>query len=441
MVAVAVAALSACFRPTYDEPACGPNAACPAGLRCDRDNICRGELASDAAPDGDLVDGDDGDATSEVDAAGSDGSATDAPPGVEDIVHVRAIDEVIGTGDLTIATAVTITTSGTPASNLTLPTGVSLAVVPQDGGGSDLVVLRVRTLSISGPGSLRATGTRPLVILAETATIGGWVDVAASGATPGAGAAVSGGGVGGNGTHEGNFADGGGGGASFGGDGADGGDASCNTGCGPSQTAQGGARGDRYGTAPLTTLEGGSPGGRSYFPTASTSCPMGNPGAGGGAIQIYARTAITIAAGSGIAAGGGGGAGGDRCDTPFNWLAGHGGGSGGAIYLQAPIIQSAGLLLANGGGGGGGAGQDGDGGNGDNAGRTTATARGGTGSGAYGAEGGDGATDVGPADRGGDGPDEGNGGGGGGGVGRIHVRSRTAPTLGQTSPPPAISTY
>jgi len=373
-----------------------------------------------------------------IDAIAIDAPPIDAPPPVGVVVHVPDDQEAIGTGDMTISATLTINTSGTPSANMALPPGVTLSVIAQDGGGSDLAVLRARALTISAGVVVRATGSRPLVILAETVTIAGWLEVSASGSTPGPGAFTDGGGVGTLGGHVSTFSDGGGGGGSFGSTGGAGGDAPCDNDCTPDQIAQGGDPGAVYGAAALTRLEGGSPGGRSYFPAPPTACTAGNPGAGGGALQIYARTSITIA-GGGIAAGGGGGSGGFRCGAPSNWLAGHGGGSGGAIYLQSPSVQNTGTLVANGGGGGGGAGQNGNGANGGNANRGTGT--GGNGNGNYAADGGDGASQGTAPQNGFDGPDQGNGGGGGGGLGRIHVRSVAASVLGNTSPTATTSTY
>ena len=430
--------LAACaFEPSGLEPG-AIDAAADDGATIDGDPTDDGGAIDASVIDGAVIDASVIDAAV-IDAVPIDATPIDAPGPVVDIIHVRAVDESIGAADLTIAGTVTITTSGTPSSSAPLPGG-SLVVVPQDGGGTDLVLLRVRALTIGAGAVLRATGSRPLVILAETALISGWIDGSASGGTAGAGALTVGVGVGGSGGHVMQFSDGGGGGASFGGNGADGGDAPCNFDCMPNQTAQGGGRGTTYGAANLTRLEGGSPGGHAFVPT-NTQCPVGGPGAGGGAIQLYARTSIAIGAGGGIAAGGGGGDGGDRCDQPFNWLGGHGGGSGGAIYLQSSSVQNAGVLVANGGGGGGSAGQDGDGSDGTSAGRAAALATGGGSMGQYSASGGDGAIQGTAAEAGGNGPDQGNGGGGGGGLGRIHVRSITAAVLGTTSPTATTSTF
>jgi hypothetical protein len=77
------------------------------------------------------------------------------------------------------------------------------------------------------------------------------------------------------------------------------------------------------------------------------------PGAGGGALLLYARHKLELSATGAISAGGGGGGGGlITCDTGAG--AGAGGGSGGTIWLQSPDIRGDGVVAANGGGGGGG---------------------------------------------------------------------------------------
>ena len=71
-------------------------------------------------------------------------------------------------------------------------------------------------------------------------------------------------------------------------------------------------------------------------------------GGGGGAIQLVAKTSITVGASALVNAGGGGGGAGSSGSA----TAGAGGGSGGSILFEAPTVMVAGVLAANGGGGG-----------------------------------------------------------------------------------------
>lgn len=87
--------------------------------------------------------------------------------------------------------------------------------------------------------------------------------------------------------------------------------------------------GTTYGTPSLTPLLGGSAG--------QGNC--GHSGDGGGAVQIVAGGSISVRQYASINAGGFGGA----CATA--------GGSGGAILLEAPTVQIAGSIAANGGSG------------------------------------------------------------------------------------------
>jgi hypothetical protein len=143
-------------------------------------------------------------------------------------------------------------------------------------------------------------------------------------------------------------------------------------------------------------------------------------GLGGGALQISARGMLSV--GGEINAGGEGGDGGAG-DHP----GGHGGGSGGAIFLEAWMLSLSGAVCANGGSGGEGRstlgvdGSDGDDGTCD-AQEGAFTPHPGDGGG-----GGDGGYAGDP--EGEDGQDIGNGGGaggGGGGVGRIRLRGIAA---------------
>ena len=371
----------------------------------------RGALDDDAAaPD---APGDD------VDAATTDALEPDAAP--HQVAHVASADATLGSEDLVFDAAATIDTGALTVTGVTLPVGVELVAAAQSPSGPELALLRVRGLTLAEGVVVRAIGSRPLVILAETASIAGTLDAGARRDQPGAGGSGPRGGIGrgGDGVRDGSYADSGGGGGGFGQPGAKGGDAS---------GAAGGEGGLAFGDPNLDLLLGGAGGGGA----SSSGCDATTAGAGGGALQIYARTSIEITATGAINAGGGGGGGGRSCSLQY--LAGTGGGSGGAIYLQSPVIASAGILAANGGGGGGGASNDHGGPGGDGT-ATTARATGGTSGGAtYGAVGGRGAAQVGDATAGDNGPSLGNGGGGGGGGGRIVVSYRDSLEEGTVSP-------
>jgi hypothetical protein len=96
-------------------------------------------------------------------------------------------------------------------------------------------------------------------------------------------------------------------------------------------------------TSPPTILRGGCPGGNG-------DASGGAGGAGGGAVALIAGTSIQVD--GTVNASGAGGKGG-----PATQSGGGGGGSGGMIVLDAPSITATGSLFANGGGGG----QGGDG--------------------------------------------------------------------------------
>jgi hypothetical protein len=358
----------------------------------------------------------------------------DTPPAADDVAHVQPDDRVLGTGDLLITAPIAIDTSAMMP-GLVLPAGVTFAAAAQAGGGPELAILHVRRLEVRA--AVRVHGSRPLVVIADAIDVGDLIDAGAHHDEPGPGAMTTGTGLGEAGMHLGSYTDSGGGGGSHGTTGAAGGATVCQR-C-AQDPLPGGRSGGAY-NAEVATLTGGSPGGRSYAPP-STRCDTGAPGAGGGAVQLYARTQITIQSGGRINAGGGGGLGGDQCTDPRNFLAGHGGGAGGAIVLQSPVIDNGGQLAANGGGGGAGGGNGGDGGDGGDAAMGTAAAAGGTASGKYSAAGGTGAALGATATAGAVGPASGNGGGGGGGLGQIVLISRTRVTAGSASPAPIMKMF
>ena len=399
---------------------------------------CRGLLGIDEAVplpnDGALHDGsgsgDDGDPSD---------AALDGAPAGDDVAHVLPADEYLGTGNLAVTADFTLDTT-----NLTstpgLPRGVTLASATQDTGGPELAILRVDNLTISAGKRLRAVGSRPLVVLANAIQIDGVFDVSAIHDVPGAGGVLGGPGAGGPGMRAVMYSDSGGGGGGFGVSGARGGNTPCTTECNPDQTVVGGPAGTPYNSG-LGQLQGGSGGGAALAPAQPTACPAGVAGAGGGALELYAKTAITIGGSGGILGGGGGGRGGFKCETPYNWLAGSGGGSGGAIFLQAPIVTNAGVLAANGGGGGSGGGMNGNGIDGEDGKLATTVATGGPPQGTYSAKGGNGGAGSIAPQAGVDGVDQGNAGGGGGALGQLVIFFRTTIAAGTTSPAPITQMY
>lgn len=198
--------------------------------------------------------------------------------------------------------------------------------------------------------------------------------------------------------------------------------------------------GQAYGSATIVPLLGGSGGGRGG---ENQTTAGGAGGGGGGAVQIVAVGKITVGGAplSGINAGGCGGRGAATGGQAGSG-AGGGGGSGGAILLEAPEVklEPGGFIVVNGGGGGGGTSSTGGGtaGHGSNGAfnQTGASGGGATGTvnstacgvGGIGGSSNDTTTDPDSTNKGGVGALGGGGacsGGGGGAVGRIRVNTRT----------------
>ena len=271
--------------------------------------------------------------------------------------------------------------------------------------GANMRVLTVETMDLDTGALLQATGSLPLLIVAnDVVTIKGTLDVSASGTVPGPGGAD-------------------GGGAGKAGSGCGGGDPSAFlSGTGGNGGSYGGKGGMGNSTTPKATcglacptpLTGGSGGG-------DGDGFSGTGGAGGGALQITAARSIIVT--GKINAGGGGGQGGTKPSGN-----GGGGGSGGAIILEAPEVKIDGVTAANGGGGGGGASiTQSDGGQGQNGAASTLAAGGGSeGVSTLSGKGGKGSSQTGV--NGGDSPTSPlfiAAGGGGGGAGRICVRTKS----------------
>ena len=292
----------------------------------------------------------------------------------------------------------------------TLDTDTSPACVGYDGTG--LCVVAGTDVAITG--TLRATGSRPLVVVAaRSITVLGGLDVASRriGASMSLGAGAAGPGTlcvtGGTPAQE-----GGGPGGSFGGRGGDGGLGGGNASAAAAPAVTG-----------VTSLRGGC-GGR-----AGQGTSPGAAGAGGGAVYLIARTGIAVAGSINASGAGGGGA----------VLEGGGGGagSGGMIGLDAPLVGVAGVVFANGGGGGEGGGMA-TGNSGANPVSPIAAALGGSGGAPNGGDGGNGsagASKVGA--RGSNNTATAGGGGGGGGAGVILVVPGPPTGIGAVSPPPS----
>jgi hypothetical protein len=324
----------------------------------------------------------------------------------------------------------TVCLAATPGGNYDVPVATTTAVatdsactqlVSQSAGPRMCVVAGV---DVHIDGTLDATGTLPLVVLAtNTLEISGTIDASSyrivqganvTGEHIGAGeASVSLCGLPTVGGDDASGGAGGGAGGSFGG--AGGGGAAGRNGAG-------GAAGVAALAMTPTMVRGGCAGtaGGNY-----ASSLGGKAGHGGGAVYLIAGAQITIsgtvqAAGEGGDAGNIGGGGG-------------GGGAGGLIGLDAPTVSVTGTVYANGGGGGEGGGMNGGGAMGASSTSATIAAAGGS----YNTNGGDGgAGSVSTTLGGGPGQTNNNGGGaGGGGAGVIKVHP--AQTLGGTVSPPA----
>ena len=255
--------------------------------------------------------------------------------------------------------------------------------------GTMAAVLVVPRFEIARNAILRATGTRPLIIVSTgDILVGGEIDVSSSATGKGAGANTAPGCAAGGDGKAGLFnaaggRGGGGGGGGFGAPGGAGGD-------GDTANTTGGSRGGSNLASFTESVRGGCQGGGGRTSTGEKS-----GGEGGGAIQLSACGMIQLTSGAFLRASGASGS----ADTT---VSGSGGGSGGYIGLDANRVIAQALppiqLLANGGDGGPGTSSGGVGGN-------------------FGMpQGADGSSDT-------------SGGGGGGGVGVIWIRSKSALTF------------
>ena len=310
-------------------------------------------------------------------------------------------------------------------------------VLPQPDGTSARII-SVASFTLDPLVRLRVIGSLPLIIASwGTIQIQGRLDASSTAADlRGAGANFAGcmaakpgaAGVATKGT-------GGGGGGGFAGAGGTGG-----TGDQDNDPGTVGGAGGAALAMPTAIVHGGCPGasGGPLGPGATapaTATSASAPGVGGGAVQLTARTSITVPVGGSVEAnGGGGGAGLGNGEG-----GGGGGGSGGFVGLEAPAITVAGILAANGGGGGGGGSDTVAGGVGGD-GRAAAGAAVGGGNAAQcsgtGATGSASTTLAGTSINPAQTAVSCGAGGGGGGAGAISIRATTFTMTGATFSPP-----
>jgi hypothetical protein len=323
-----------------------------------------------------------------------------------------------GTGIVQVCFAAPPTAPLTISTPTTIDTANSAMCAATVSGADNYCVLVGTSITVDAP--LRATGAKPLVLIAsDSITVNQLIDIGSHRITPefiGAGAdpaACLAGTLAGT--------RGGGAGGSFTGQGGNGG-----------AGALGGPGGQAVnGTTIITELRGGCPG------QDGNGGGKGAGGHGGGAVYLVANNRIDIT-GPGINAAGEGGAPGLPSAGVSSGAGG--GGSGGMIGFDAPTITCASLLLANGGGGGEGSGETTTGVPGADP-STTAAAIGGKGGSANGGDGGTGS--AGPAAGAGGGGNNGavssgnNGAGGAGGAGAGLIKAPATASLGTNVSPAA----
>ena len=318
--------------------------------------------------------------------------------------------DLTGLGDVDITDSNCYINSEMEDSRCFDPSSVTFKVITQP-NQIKVGIYAARSWRIEPNAILKVMGSFPLILVAtdKIDILGGLVaaaagDVAVAGGYTQTQWATDGSGPGGGGAGSATSAAGG---ASY-------------CGIGGSGGAMGGtaaAGGTAYGTPEIIPLVAGSQGGGGL---------QTNGGAGGGAIELVAGSAVSILSGAYVNVGGGHG----------NWSGG-GGGSGGSILIEAPMVTVTGKLAANGGGGQGGPG-------GTAATDASATDKPATGSTSYdaGAAGGNGSAGAMPdGSDGADGSDTVVAGGGGGGAGRIRINtsSGSAKLTGGTLSPAAAT--
>jgi hypothetical protein len=415
VVAIVAALMVAGCSPQRESFTCMGDSSCGVGGKCEPGfNLC--SFPDSSCPDGRSFGGLGGPNAGQC--VGStpppDGGHPDVPPdaracfgtGLVQFCLAKAPTQPFTTADLT-----TIDTGDTSAGSKCAP----LASVTS--GGTFCVI---SATSINLNGTLRATGSKPLVLLSTssiTTAASAAIDVGSHrvhgiGAPETGAGANPGGAVCGAGTAP--TSGGGGAGGSFTGLGGNGGN-------GNNLANTGGTPGPVVTTT--SELRGGCPGQDGQGGIVE----RGVHGSGGGAVFLIALDRLDIA--GGIDAGGESGAAGIT-----NASGGGGGGAGGMIGFDAPTINVTSLLLANGGAGGEGSGQTGAGKDGADA-TATAAAKGGAGNSGTGGDGGDGSAGAaaGPGSTGQTGSNGGGGGGGGAGL----IKAPNGASLGNMVSPAA----
>ncbi len=378
---------------------CGPGAVCEPNSTCAfPDTTCPSgyRYGQYSQPSNECVTGSSGD--------GGVDTPIDSPPGEfcygDDIV--KPCFAQAPTGARTITSDLTINTDDT-----------TMCMAPLN--SSAWCVIAADTIDLTAGVTVKARGSRPLVLVAtQSITIAGTIDVSSGrGDPPGAGAN-------GPACMNSTMPTGGGGGAggSFGGKGGDAGN----------QTAAASGGGTAAGIVTVTTLQGGCKG------QSGNGIAAGAGGNGGGAVYLIGAKSIFV---SGTINASGEGADGATSGSS----GGGGGGSGGFIGLDSPSVQANGsaLIFANGGGGGQGSGSTTAGSPGSDPTSPSTPAPGGSaGPTVYGGAGGNGAAGImlmGVAGSNGNAGGIGGGGGGGGGGGIVKVVPANQPLGGLVSPP------
>ena len=376
----------ACFHPSYDHPACGPNGECPSGWTCNAQLICdHDSSASDAS----LLD-----VSATID--GSPGTVCYGPAGWQ------ACFDPAPSGNVNLPGTIN-TDGGAPC----------LATQPMGWAAPQPTACFIVGDTITVPaGGTNVNGHKPLVLVARSLiTITGVLDVASRRGETGTPPSecqpfskdpnVPGGGVGGGGGAGGSFMTRAGGGGN-----GDGG-------------AQNGQASDADAAVP-THLRGGCVG---QAGGALIAGDAGTSGAGGGSVYLVSGGEIVIATtGSG------------RIDD----AGGGGGGSGGMIVLYSTTltVPAGPVLIANGGGGSGGSQSQGGAKGGDGSDPSVASP---LAAAAGGGNGGQGYPVAALNDLDGTGGTAGTGGGGGGGGGAAgYIRSNKPLTAAIVSPPATI---
>ncbi|HEX3476559.1 MAG TPA: hypothetical protein VHT91_16150 [Kofleriaceae bacterium] len=354
------------------------------------------------------------------DGAGSD-SGTDGDGGCSsfatlvDTCHLSFEADLIVNGPAKYDTDAHVLTIG----GTTTPFAVTTVQI----GADQVDVISAHDVHLAMSGSLRATGSHGLAIIASHDFLiddDAQIDVSRGGA--GARTSCPGGATSGEGSTNGA---GGGGGGGFG-------DAGGNGGVGnhDGPKAQGGSRGKAEMSFP-TGFHGGCPGADG----GAGDLPGGAGGQAGGALYLVAAGRMVFTSSEPLDAGGDGGRGGAHGEGTGD-AGGGGGGSGGLLILEALDIQASGATIAaNGGGGGEGSDNDGGGGDGTRGALASDRAPGGSGGADQGSDGGDGGSEAGTDGLSVTANADGGGGGGGGGVGFIRLLAPN-PVFGAVSPAP-----